>query len=170
MGSKTGLNILCENLNSPLLIFLSASTSACRSLLLSTGPEGDKRGKKLGKVKICFSGVFLQSYRHFLSIPCCFWCSHSSCWAQKWPPWRPRTERPFSRSAAASSSWRCPAQRTPSDPSLGANVLNFSLYLIIFNLIDVKILKDSWRQIIDKLTVHFTLALWSFISFVYITH
>lgn len=143
MGSKTGLNI-CENPNSPLLIFLSASTSACRSLWLSTGPEGNERKKKIRTSK----NIFLKRFPAVLSsLPCCFWRSHSSCWAQKWPPWRQRTERPFSRSAAAWSSWRCLAPKTPSGPSLGANVWNFSLHLLIFNLTDVKIWKDCEKRL-----------------------
>lgn len=161
MESQTGLDVLCKKTRIHLFWFsfqrAHLHVALCGRPLDLRATRGKKN--KLGRAK----SVFLQSYFHFLSIPCCFWRSHSSCWAQKWPPWRRRTERHFSRSAAAWSSWRCPAPKTPSDPSLGANVWNFSLHLIIFNLADVKILNDcekkgcSWKpQITVNFPLHFS--------------
>lgn len=66
-----------------------------------------------GFLFVCFSQVLFC-----ILIPCCFWLSHSSCWAQRWPPWLPHTVHPFSHSATMWSSWRSPAPKTPSGLNL----------------------------------------------------
>lgn len=57
---------------------------------------------KLAKVEK--NVLFLLLFFFFFALPCCFWQSRWSCWAQRRPPWRPRTERHSAHSAAEWSS------------------------------------------------------------------
>lgn len=90
-------------------------TCSCGSLSPSTEPSKHNHNqlRYVGSSNLKKKNIF-GSVLH-LWLPYGFWLSRSSCWAQRWPLLLPHTERLFPHSAAAWSSWKSQALKTPED-------------------------------------------------------